>query len=348
MRVSTDASLFVYRLTPAYLANPLWNARRNDRLCVACLSLPLLCTRDRCIYEREDVLQKLSKSGTSLPYLTSSSAVRFKMLPTPSAWLLPLFSKRIILFTRSLTLQERTSCLGDNEHPRRSNWVTEQEKYIIVQLHNELRQKVARGEEQRGNPGPQPPALAMPNLQKRPHNKCPNLINAGLTFDEKKRILKQHNALRYRVAKGLEKAGSPGPQPRAVNMRLLILYTSSGRYIGVRTSFVNLSYRAALRSLWSWSASSLRGVSNSKYSARYCTRVSLCTTTSTTRHRRSARERGISPYQSNMKPSRLENALDQCARRQPMYISPGEPVYLAAQSGVRVAQHALISIYAWA
>ncbi|KAL7288417.1 hypothetical protein TKK_0017505 [Trichogramma kaykai] len=46
-----------------------------------------------------------------------------------------------------------------------SNWVTEQEKYIIVQLHNELRQKVARGEEQRGNPGPQPPALAMPNLE---------------------------------------------------------------------------------------------------------------------------------------------------------------------------------------
>ncbi|XP_023314714.1 venom allergen 3-like [Trichogramma pretiosum] len=45
-----------------------------------------------------------------------------------------------------------------------SNWITEQEKYIIVQLHNELRQKVARGEEQRGNPGPQPPALAMPNL----------------------------------------------------------------------------------------------------------------------------------------------------------------------------------------
>ncbi|CAB0045132.1 unnamed protein product [Trichogramma brassicae] len=72
MRVSTDASLFVYRLTPAYLANPLWNARRNDRLCVACLSLPLLCTRDRCIYEREDFSSR-STAARSAPSAPGSS-----------------------------------------------------------------------------------------------------------------------------------------------------------------------------------------------------------------------------------------------------------------------------------
>lgn len=41
---------------------------------------------------------------------------------------------------------------------------TDAEKNRIVNIHNQMRQKVASGQETRGNPGPQPPAVRMPNL----------------------------------------------------------------------------------------------------------------------------------------------------------------------------------------
>jgi hypothetical protein len=41
---------------------------------------------------------------------------------------------------------------------------TEAEKRIILDLHNQLRQKVASGKEKRGSPGPQPAAAFMPDL----------------------------------------------------------------------------------------------------------------------------------------------------------------------------------------
>jgi len=43
--------------------------------------------------------------------------------------------------------------------------ISNSEKTAIVNKHNELRQKVASGGEERGNPGPQPPAVHMPNLE---------------------------------------------------------------------------------------------------------------------------------------------------------------------------------------
>jgi hypothetical protein len=42
--------------------------------------------------------------------------------------------------------------------------VTEADKNLIVQLHNNLRRNVAYGKETRGNPGPQPPAANMRKL----------------------------------------------------------------------------------------------------------------------------------------------------------------------------------------
>lgn len=41
---------------------------------------------------------------------------------------------------------------------------TEDEKHLILDLHNQLRQNVASGKEKRGSPGPQPAAAFMPNL----------------------------------------------------------------------------------------------------------------------------------------------------------------------------------------
>lgn len=41
---------------------------------------------------------------------------------------------------------------------------TEDEKHLILDLHNQLRQNVASGNEKRGSPGPQPAAAFMPNL----------------------------------------------------------------------------------------------------------------------------------------------------------------------------------------
>lgn len=42
--------------------------------------------------------------------------------------------------------------------------LTKEEKQRIVDLHNELRQKVAKGQETQGSPGPQPPAKDMPDV----------------------------------------------------------------------------------------------------------------------------------------------------------------------------------------
>ena len=42
--------------------------------------------------------------------------------------------------------------------------LTDDEKHIILDLHNELRQKVADGQETRGNPGPQPAASNIASL----------------------------------------------------------------------------------------------------------------------------------------------------------------------------------------
>ncbi|CAL4105626.1 unnamed protein product, partial [Meganyctiphanes norvegica] len=47
----------------------------------------------------------------------------------------------------------------------KSSGVSEEDIYIILELHNLLRSKIARGEEKRGRPGPQPPAANMKELK---------------------------------------------------------------------------------------------------------------------------------------------------------------------------------------
>lgn len=42
--------------------------------------------------------------------------------------------------------------------------MTQDDIDFIVELHNQLRQRVASGKEYRGSPGPQPPAFYMPDL----------------------------------------------------------------------------------------------------------------------------------------------------------------------------------------
>ncbi|XP_046450715.1 venom allergen 5-like [Daphnia pulex] len=42
---------------------------------------------------------------------------------------------------------------------------TKEDKKLILELHNQLRQKVASERESRGSPGPQPAAISMPNLK---------------------------------------------------------------------------------------------------------------------------------------------------------------------------------------
>jgi hypothetical protein len=55
-----------------------------------------------------------------------------------------------------------------NKQPKQADFLdfraTEEEKRLILELHNQLRQKVASGQEKRGSPGPQPAADFMPDL----------------------------------------------------------------------------------------------------------------------------------------------------------------------------------------
>ncbi|XP_076241858.1 venom allergen 3-like [Calliopsis andreniformis] len=66
--------------------------------------------------------------------------------------------------------QQQTLCLYPNPNPAAvcgqvfSVGLTNEEKNTIVNLHNQLRQRVASGKETRGNPGPQPPAANMQTL----------------------------------------------------------------------------------------------------------------------------------------------------------------------------------------
>nr|CAH0101575.1 unnamed protein product [Daphnia galeata] len=56
-----------------------------------------------------------------------------------------------------------------NKQPKQADFLdfraTEEEKRLILELHNQLRQKVASGQEKRGSPGPQPAADFMPDLK---------------------------------------------------------------------------------------------------------------------------------------------------------------------------------------
>ncbi|XP_066957849.1 CRISP/Allergen/PR-1-like [Macrobrachium rosenbergii] len=54
-----------------------------------------------------------------------------------------------------------------------------------------------------------------------PNGDC-HPFQRGVLDSDKKLILKLHNELREKVAKGLEKLGDPGPQPPATNMRELV------------------------------------------------------------------------------------------------------------------------------
>ena len=49
-------------------------------------------------------------------------------------------------------------------------------------------------------------------------------IPMSVTAADKTLIVDAHNKMRRQVAKGLEKRGSPGPQPTAANMREIVHY----------------------------------------------------------------------------------------------------------------------------
>ncbi|XP_014222129.1 venom allergen 3-like [Trichogramma pretiosum] len=51
---------------------------------------------------------------------------------------------------------------------------------------------------------------------------CKQVISSGLSEDEKKRIVDLHNELRAKVARGEESRGSPGPQPKASDMKTMV------------------------------------------------------------------------------------------------------------------------------
>ncbi|XP_037800286.1 CRISP/Allergen/PR-1-like [Penaeus monodon] len=56
----------------------------------------------------------------------------------------------------------------------------------------------------------------------QPKNKACGIHREGVSEEEKKLILKEHNEYRAKVARGDESEGSPGPQPSAANMVELV------------------------------------------------------------------------------------------------------------------------------
>ncbi|XP_076063390.1 uncharacterized protein LOC143038259 [Oratosquilla oratoria] len=62
----------------------------------------------------------------------------------------------------SVFTAQHSMCLGENKDCNIvSQGITENEKKVILKYHNKFRQQVANGEEDRGNPGPQPKAADM-------------------------------------------------------------------------------------------------------------------------------------------------------------------------------------------
>ncbi|CAL4085498.1 unnamed protein product, partial [Meganyctiphanes norvegica] len=53
-------------------------------------------------------------------------------------------------------------------------------------------------------------------------NKACKFHRSGVTEEQKQIILKTHNDLRTKIARGQEKQGNPGPQPKATNMREMV------------------------------------------------------------------------------------------------------------------------------
>ena len=51
---------------------------------------------------------------------------------------------------------------------------------------------------------------------------CGELLERGLTEEEKSRVVHLHNVKRAIIANGREKRGDPGPQPPAANMMELV------------------------------------------------------------------------------------------------------------------------------
>ena len=49
-------------------------------------------------------------------------------------------------------------------------------------------------------------------------------ISRGVTEAELKTILEVHNRYRAKIARGEERRGSPGPQPPAANMKIMVSY----------------------------------------------------------------------------------------------------------------------------
>ena len=66
-------------------------------------------------------------------------------------------------------------------------------------------------------------------------------LSRGVTEAEMKTILEVHNRYRAKIARGEERRGSPGPQPPAANMKIMVSseMLASSHLIAVS---LNLSY----------------------------------------------------------------------------------------------------------
>ena len=61
-------------------------------------------------------------------------------------------------------------------------------------------------------------------------------ISRGVTEAEMATILEVHNRYRAKIARGEERRGSPGPQPPAANMKIMVSCPSTMGYHGVPCS----------------------------------------------------------------------------------------------------------------
>ncbi|EZA55693.1 Venom allergen [Ooceraea biroi] len=155
-----------------------------------------------------------------------------------------------------------SSAPGPNCQQAHDAGLTNSEKDLIVRKHNELRQRVASGQETRGSPGPQPPASNMQDL----------------TWDDELATIAQRwanqciykhdkcrNVERYQVGQNIARSSATGMEPAGVGEMIDDWYNEVALFDNSLVSSYQFSMDTAHYTQMVWATTAKIGCGRIKY-----------------------------------------------------------------------------------